>query len=205
MADRFAFVVEGLQTLADFEEMSADIRFKAVQTLNTVARDTRAGAAKRIREQVNFPSNYLNPAAKRLYVSKQARRNSLEAVVTARGRPTMLARFVTGSTALHQKGVTVEVGKGKTRFLKRAFLMRLPAGAGPVDTKSNLALAVRLGKGEKLENKKSVVMMKRGLYILYGPSVNQVFLSNDDKGVAADMTPEILDDMEAEFLRLMGL
>lgn len=205
MADRFAFVVEGIKTLAEFEEMGADIRFKAVQTLNTVARDARARGAKRIREQINFPASYLNPSAKRLYVSKQAQKNSLEAVVTARGRPTMLARFVKGGTPLHQKGVTVEVGKGKTKFLKRAFLMRLPAGTGPVDTRSNLALAVRLGKGEKLENKKSVVMMKRGLYILYGPSVNQVFLSNDDKGVAVDMEPEILDDMETEFLRLMGL
>lgn len=205
MADRYAFVVEGLKDLADFEKMAADVQFRAVQTINTVARDARATGAKRIRELINFPSSYLNPAGKRFFVSKQARRSSLEAVITARGRPTMLARFVKGGTPLHEKGVTVEVGTGKTKFMKRAFLMRLPAGAGPVDTKSNLALALRLGKGEKLENKRNVIQMRKNLYILYGPSVNQVFLDSTGKGVAADLTPEILDDMETTFLRLMGL
>ena len=45
----------------------------------------------------------------------------------------------------------------------------------------------------------------RRLYLLYGPSVDQVFRSRDGTGVANDMVPEIERDLTSEFLRLLEL
>jgi hypothetical protein len=102
-------------------------------------------------------------------------------------------------------GVYVQVAPGKSRFMKRAFLMRLPQGSTLTDTIFNLGLAIRLRPGEVLQNKVSARKVASGLYLLYGPSVDQVFRSNDGSGVANDMVPEIERDLSAEFLRLLDI
>ena len=203
----YAVVVEGLEDLASFEkDFSAEnIRFNAVRAINGMAERARREGKARILEQVNFPASYLNPAGKRFMVSRKATGNNLEAAVAARFRPTSLARFVTGTMTPNKPGVTVEVHPGKSRFMKRAFVIKLPAGSAGLDTKSNFGLAVRLKKGDTLRNKRNVVRMARGLYLLYGPSVQQVFLDNQGEGVAADLQPEIRDRLADEFLRLMDL
>ena len=150
-----------------------------------------------------FERSYLNPASKRLYVKKQATQTSLESVIQARGRPTSLARFITGGGRPGQEGVTVRVHK--TRHLAGAFLMKLRAGTADIETKFNLGLAVRLKPGKTLRNKRFVTQVSSGLYLLYGPSVSQVFLDNQEQGVAADMESDILDTLENEFRRLLEL
>lgn len=202
----WVIAVEGLSSLQEVESMRDEIRFNAVRAINETAAKFRTIGAERIRRQINFPSNYLNPGAKRFYVSRKATRSKLEAGIKARGRATSLARFVTGN-APGKEGVTVQVSKGKTQFLRRAFLVKLRAGSGNVDTKFNMGLAIRLKAGDKLRNKRYVRQMEKGLYLLYGPSVDQVFLAqggpNPNRGVATDMEPDMLDHMEDEFLRLM--
>ena len=199
----WAVVVEGIGNLREFDALKDEIRFNAMRAINTAARDYRKIGAERIRAQINFPQNYFNPAAQRFYVSREASPGKLEARITARGRATSLARFVTGYTP-GKKGVDLEVKTGQQTRIKSAFLIKLPAGRGPIDTKYNMGLAIRLKKGETLENKRNVRRMAKGLYILYGPSVNQVFMAQSGKGVAKDLEPDIMDDMETEFLRLMG-
>jgi hypothetical protein len=95
------------------------------------------------------------------------------------------------------------VHPGRARFMKRAFLIKLRAGTDSIETRFNQGLAIRLKPGETLQNKKNVVQLKNGLYVLYGPSVSQVFLDNEGDGVAKDIEPSVLDELEDQFLRLL--
>lgn len=179
-------------------------KLAAVRALNKAARDGRTQAARMIRANVAFPASYVGPGEKRLYVSKQATRGDLEAKITARGRVTSLARFVKGNPSPNAAGVYVEVQPHKAIHLKRAFVIKLPQGNNSVtDTAHNLGLAVRLPKGKTLNNKLTARQVASGLYVLYGPSVSQVFRANDNTGVAEEMAPDVAADLAAEFLRLL--
>lgn len=205
MAGQFAVFVEGITELDQFDSLRDDIKRWAAQAINKTADRGRAQAAREIRDQVNFPAQYLSPAGKRLFVSKQAQRNDLEGRIKARTRATSLARFATGTTRINKPGVRVEVAPGRARFLKRAFMVRLKAGNADLDTRNNLGLAVRLKPGETLRNKSEVRKLDSGLYLLYGPSVDQIFRARDGGGVAEDIAPGLAKYMETEFLRLVDL
>lgn len=200
---QFAVAVEGIETLKDVQELGSRTKLAAVQAINKIARDTRAEAARRIGEQINLPKRSLAPKAGNLVVSKQAQRASMEARIKARGRPTSLARFSKGSPG--KAGVQVEVKPGQARFLRRAFLVRLPQGSTLTETRFNLGLAIRLRPGESLDNKTKQVQLSKGLYLLYGPSIQQIFLNNQGKGVADDLTDPTAEALEAEIIRLLGL
>jgi len=202
MAGTYAFFADVIE--ADLlDGLSSDSRkLAAVRAINTAARDGRARAARMIRADINFPAKYVGPSDRRLYVSKQATRSDLEAKITARGRVTSLARFVKGSPTPNAAGVYVQ--KNKVQYLKKAFVIRLPQGSNSVtDTVHNLGLAVRLKPGDVLRKKITARRVASGLYVLYGPSVSQVFRANDDTGVASDMSPELADQLVSEFLRLL--
>lgn len=201
MAESYAVLVEGLADLKDIESLIPDVKLLATRSINTVVERGRTMAARRIRDELNVPASYVAPGGKRLWVSQQATKNNLEGRIQARTRATSLARFVKGQTQLKKEGVTVEVQPGKARFLKRAFLVRLRAGAGSLDTKSNLGLAVRLKPGESLRNKYSSRRLDRGLYLLYGPSVDQIFRARDGSGVAEDISPDLATRLSQEFQR----
>ena len=203
---QFAFFTDGLEVdlLEGFS--TEQRRLAAVRAINKIARDARAQAAKMIRNEVNLPARYVSPSEGRLAVTKQANGSNLEARITARGRATSLAQFVTGSAKPNVQGVHIEVAPGKARFLRRAFLIRLPQGNNPVtDTKFNLGLAVRLKPGDTLRNKITARRVEKGLYLLYGPSVSQVFRANDGDGIANEMTPGLEAKLRDEFLRLLRL
>lgn len=200
---QFAVMVEGVETLREIKGLAPRVKFAAAQAINKVARDQRAEAARRITSQVNLPKSYVSPSGGRLTVSQQAQRTSLEARITARGRPTSLARFSKGSPG--KAGVTVEVKPGQSSYMRRAFLIRLPQGSTLTDSRFNLGLAIRLRPGERLDNKVRQVKLDKGLYLLYGPSVQQVFLDNSGKGVADDLAEPTADYLEAEFARLLSL
>ncbi|WP_051383431.1 hypothetical protein [Bradyrhizobium sp. WSM3983] len=200
MAGLYAFAVEGLSTLSSLDDLPAKIEQAARRAVNAATDRARAAAVRGVRQQVNFPASYFTGDDSRLRVSKRPSTGDLEGVVTGRQRPTSLARFTTSGSVGTRGGVTVEVKSGSARFMRRAFLIRLRAGNADLDTKSNLGLAVRLKPGESLSNKRNMIRMSNGLYLLYGPSVDQVF-----RTVASDISPEIADFLEAEFLRLVGL
>lgn len=203
MAD-FAVFAEGLDELNSLGVLNKNIKSAASKAINKVARDSRVDIARDIRNQVNLPARYVSPGNKRLYVSKHASQSQLEARITARGRPTSLARFTTGGR-VGKAGVHVEVAPGRARFMKRAFLIRLPQGSALTDTRFNLGLAIRLRPGESLKNKVSARRVSKGLYLLYGPSVDQIFRSRDGTGVATDRVPEIERELSNEFLRLLDI
>lgn len=176
-----------------------------MMAINTVARDGRSMLARDVRDQVKLPAKAVSPQGKRLYVAQKATQTRREAIIRATGRPTSLAQYTTGPKSKNTEGVMVEVKPGHARLMRRAFYMRLPAGATSTDTKYNLGLAVRLRPGEALRRKLTARKMASGLYLLYGPSVDQIFQSNDGSGLAEDRSPFLADRLEAEFLRLLRL
>lgn len=149
--------------------------------------------------QVNFPPGYLNN--ERLGVTKKATNSDLEAIISARERPTSLARFADGeyaATGNRFGGVRVQVKPGVSRAMPQAFLMRLRAGASLSADNYNIGLAIRLKPGERImnKNKQSSVQLSHNLYLLYAPSVDQVFRS-----VASDDAPVIGEMVADEFFR----
>lgn len=193
MSDAYLVAVQGLDELTDLSQLSAQVQRKAQQAVNTTARDTRAASAKEIREQVNFPARYLSGQSGRLAVTAKAKPQSLSATITGRDRPTSLARFATSrdpAASRRQGGVKVMVQPGNPQFMKGAFLMNLRGG--------NLGLAIRLKPGERIRNKKYVRQIDKGLYLLYGPAINQVFST-----VAEDQSPDAAERLLREFNRLM--
>ena len=194
--------VSGLAQISNYMALAPrSARTAARLALNTTAdRKAVIGLRAAMEEQVAFPKGYLNDP-RRFGVTQRATDGNLEAVVTARSRPTSLARFASNAAIIGNRRaastLTVRVNPGRRRALSQAFLIRLRAGQGPVqDGNFNLGLAVRLRKGEVISNKVRMVPFGGGLYLLYGPSVDQVF-----RGVASESGPEIADFFAQEFFR----
>lgn len=175
------------------------------QIANTAARialnDVAAGAGMKllrqgIEEEVDFPAGYLGKD--KLYVSQKARDANLTVVISAARRPTSLARFVQGDKTPNRRGgVKVRVKRGgAVKTMERAFLVKLRAGKTLENF--NVGLAIRLKEGERIINKReqSAIQLTHNVYLLYGPSVDQVFSS-----VAYFSIGEILEMTETEFLR----
>lgn len=177
----------------------------ASQAINKVTASTRTELARRIRAEINLPASYVAPAQGRLAVTRFASPTQLLSTITARGRATSLARFVTSASALNKPGVGVSVSPGRSVFLKSAFLIRLPGIGGETDAlKGNIALAVRLPRGARMKNKNTARVGKSGLYVLYGPSVAQAFENNSGSGLKQNILPEVANDLGREFLRLIS-
>lgn len=174
-----------------FERMPGVADHAAQLAINDTARGAAMQLARQqMMEEINFTPAYLK---ERLSIEKYAKRNDLEAIISGRDRPTSLARFATNARAGQRGNIRVEVEKGSTKVLKKAFILNLKSG--------NLGLAIRLAPGEKLMNKNLPVdvnysTLGNGVVLLYGPSVDQVF-----RGVASDIQPEVADAAVTEFFR----
>jgi len=197
-SDVYVVAVDGLAD-RPLSSLSPAIVQAAYRAVNRTADRARTSSARAIREQVAFPASYLNPSEERLFVRRRANADNLEATISAQMRPTSLARFATSGTP-GKPGVSVTVAPGFAKFMKRAFLIRLRAGNADLDTKNNMGLAIRLKPGEQIRNKKQFRQLSGNLYLLYGPSVAQVFQT-----VREDVAPEASDFLAAEFARLIDL
>lgn len=197
---------KGLRELEQYFKRAPEAATAAARMAinDTVTRQGMQLIRKDMMEQVAFPMGYLS--GDRLFVAKRATNNNLEAVILGRKRATSLARFSTGPTVLNGKGgVQVRVKTGRTTYLKRAFLVRLRAGASISEDKYNVGLALRLAPGERL-NKNTPHrswLVPGKVALLYGPSVDQVF------GDVADTVVEPIGDMVTteffrQFARLTG-
>lgn len=181
------------------DELDADVRMALVRAVNRTADRTRTRASRKVRAEVNFSATYLSPSEGRLTVTQRARRDDLEAMISGRDRPTSLAQFTKQRPGQKRgQGVAVQVKAGGARkLIKRAFLINLRGG--------NRGLAVRTSGGPPRGAWKPK-MIAKNLYLLYGPSVDQVLMSaGDGGGVYEEITPEALEEMEVEFLRQLEL
>lgn len=191
-------VATGLDLFGKYVEQLPDI---ARQAARIAINDVAAGEGRKtikdeISRQVAFPSGYLNED--RLTLKKRARDNDLEAVIEGRQRPTSLARFSSGGAIGVRGPISVRVKPGASRRMNSAFLVRLRAGASLTQDNFNIGLAVRLKPGQQVFNKTkmSAVQLDHNVYILYGPSVDQVF-----RTVSEDVSPILGEQLENEFLR----
>ena len=203
--------------LKDFEKYLNEFPERTLEaarlSVNDTAKWARTQSSREMRRQVAFPAQYLDSAADgRLYVSKRAKGNDLEAVITGRHRPTSLARFTSNvPTVLRQlsspggrgkrSGLKVRVSPGRTKTMRRAFPLKLRAGNKDIDTDFNVGIALRLPKGTAPLNKRRAVPVKSNsqksdLYLLYAPSFDQVF-----QDVAKQFQEPAARRLEAEFLR----
>lgn len=195
-------IAEGIKDIQRFYEALPDATLEAaVFAINDTVRDTVPEIRREMRKEVSFPSGYLE-GGDRLYIKRKANKNTLEAVITGRDRPTSLARFApAGATPENSRGreIMLRVKPGAVAKTRRAWLVNLRNG--------NMGLAIRLKPGESLKNTSGAVLLagsshKRpdaNVYLLYGPSVDQVL-----RGVADDLTPEILNKMASNFTRQFG-
>lgn len=201
----YAVAIEGLDDL-DFENAPARVKQMASRAINYSLRRTRTAASKEMRRQIAFKARYLTGAEGRLKVATYASTGSLEGVLRGRDRPTSLATFIQGSRRPGRRGVTVKVDGQGTKKMRRAFVMKLK--------NENVGLALRLRPGERVEGKKKQIRAAYSsnsrfrrtesrkasdfnLYLLYGPSVDQVF-----RFVAEDVSDDAGVLMEQEFIRL---
>lgn len=180
----------------------------ARMALNKVADRTRTRADRAIRSEIAFPASYLGPAGKRLWVKQKATNAKLESIVTGRGEATSLARFARkGAEVTAGRGrpgnmrpkrpVAVQVKKGSGyKTLSRAFLIELANG--------NTGLAVRTSGGPP-RGAYVPKALGKNLWLLYGPSVDQALISARRSGIFEDITPETIEAVETEFLRLIAL
>lgn len=189
-----------ITALAEFYRRLPEIADHAAQlAVNDAARLARRVGGAQILDEVNYPRSYLRGEAGRLKITKFATRGDPEAEVRGRDRPTSLARFSLQKVRFgRQKGIRVRVArKGGGQTLERAFFMKLRRGNTDIDGENfNVGLAVRLRKGETLRNSTAAMNLGDGLYLLYGPSVDQVFA-----GVAEDIVDTVSDELEDQFIR----
>lgn len=200
----FEITLDGIDNLPDLKKSPAQIARLASMAINKAADRARTRGAASIRQQVAFPANYLRGDESRLAVRKpRATADNLEAIITGRHRATSLARFSnTTSQARGRKqgGLNIQVKPGEAKFVKGAFLVKLRAGATKTDTKFNLGVAIRLKNGQRPRNTRAAVQLDHNVWLLYGPSVDQVWRS-----VREDISPEITEYLVGEFERLLGV
>lgn len=175
---------------------AAKLAINGVATRKAVPQFRRA-----MRDEVNFPAGYLEDPD-RFGVTRQATTTDLSATVTARFRPTSLARFAPGQSfegAKRTGGVKVKVSKtGGGGTIPGAFFVRLRRGKDTTDG-FNTGIAIRLKPGERLRGRRkgtTGIELAPNLYLLYGPSVDQVF-----REVSVAESPSVADQLQKEFLR----
>lgn len=178
-------ISKGLPEISDYLKRVPDI---ANQAAAFAINDTATGPGLKmlrdaIYDEIDFPRGYLDND--RLGVKSKATPSKLEAVIRGRDRPTSLARFAAGGqspASTRKGGVTIQVKK-TAKHLSGAWLVPLRSG--------NVGLAVRTRPGSNLRGSRGAVELfndKSGtVYLLYGPSVDQVF---------GDVAAEHVDDIE---------
>lgn len=188
----YAVFVEGLDDL-NLNDLAPKVERFAYQAINKTADFARARNASDMRRLYNFPGNYLDPSQGRLVISKRAKTNNLESIITGRARATSLARFLVEDNGVNRRGVVIEMLKGQRTGLESAFPVRLNGG-------QSMGLAVRTKDGAKPAGAYKPSRLGKGVWLLYGISVNQAFNYTRDMSKA---DAELY--LEAEFNRLMDM
>ena len=185
MLEGYAVFIEGLKDIADLNGLSsAKIDEWARRAINDTLRRGQALAARSMEQQTNFPRGYLTGRNGRLGIAKFAKNDDLEGIIRGRDRPTSLARFIVGSPKRGKRGVTVEVNPHERKEMPGAFLVKL--------RNNNQGLAVRSDK--RPTSKGGARQLDSGLWLLYGPSVDQVF--NETR---KDIVPDLEEMFRSTF------
>lgn len=180
----------------------------AAMAINDIVRKTYAYTKRKIMRSVNLKASYLDGrdgGQPRLKISQFAKDTDLKAVIVGRQRATSLNRF--GATQLYgtsKKGKKIKAGisvniKGRKKKIPKAFFVNLKRGTAE---NGNIGVAIRVKSGERVDGKKLSGQPMGGagnsdVYLLYGPSVEQLFRTQiaDDGAIFAS------DHLDREFQR----
>lgn len=201
-SDTFVFIAEGINDLAARMREMSDVPSKASMAINDALAWARTQAKDLMLKEVDWPSGYLNPGQKRLAIAEYATPASLSGVIRGTDRPTSLARFVRGGTGTKVNPITVSVARGRAPArIPGAFFMRLRSGnTGEL---GNQGLAIRTRNGQAPHAAWRPKQIGKNLYLLYGPSVDQVFRQVLDRDTG--FADKVSDRLDAEFRRLLGV
>ena len=191
MAGEIVVTIRGLEAFDEIDDLLKRVPIAAQRAINRTSQRARTESSRRLRQQINFSARYLvsNDGKIGLVPASKGR---LQATLSARSRPTSLARFVT--SASKKSGAKVAVNPSGTRTLPGAFLL----GIG-----SNTLLAVRSPNKPRTAYKPRRI--GKSLWSLYGPSVAQALVTREGRGIWPELEPEIAVMLENEFLRQMNL
>ncbi|ATN93245.1 hypothetical protein [Marinobacter phage PS6] len=179
-------------------------------SINDTIRRGRRMTKQEVMTQVNLPSSYLNQTR---LSENFATEDNLVGSIVGRRRPTSLARF--GAEQLYQSnktrpgrkpaGVSVRV-KNRRKTIPNAFLVKLKAGNRDG---VNQGLAVRLPKGQRPDRrfggKPLYKNQSTNVWLLYGPSVNQMMISSrSGKSIVETLKPRLDTYLSQEFRRQFG-
>lgn len=211
MSLQLRFSVTGNDMMEKYlREFPKDARKAAKLAINDTVRRGRRKAKQEIMSQVNLKSGYLN---EQRLTENLAKDDNLTGSIIGRRRPTSLARF--DSQQLYQPnktrsgrksaGVTVRV-KGARKKMPNAFLVKLKAGNRDG---VNQGLAVRLPEGQKpnrrFGGKPLYKSRNTNVWLLYGPSVNQIMTSKGTgESLIDNLKPELSTYLNQEFRRQFG-
>lgn len=211
MSDTFIVAIDGLAATRGLADLPDTAKRNLARAINYATQRTAAQSRRLIREQVNFPARYLTgtmPDGKaRFGQQRRANPGNLVADIIARWRPTSLAQFTSATPPVAGKrgnrkrnkqakeGIAVQIKPGQLETIHGAILIRLRRGSDMTDTNYNLGLAIRTKGNQPPHGAYRPVKMKSGLWLLYGPSVSQVFKSvrEDVSGFAADAAAREFD------------
>lgn len=203
----FTITPTGLPLFEEQLRLFPKVTAKAMSlAINDTTRDAMPMIKRQIMGEVAFPEGYLD-LPKRLYVRQYATDTQLEAIIAARPEPTSLARFTPPGTPVATKGfnqktksgVQIRVSPGKSTLATNSFLIGLNNG--------NVGFAVRLKPGQMTVRgvqrfspielfAKYAKPGKPKVFLLYGPSVAQVF-----QDVRVTLEPKVIEMLEREFIR----
>jgi hypothetical protein len=199
----FTVDMGGIKDLQRYMTSAPDATRQAMSdAINGAIKFAYAESSREIRKDVNFSQDYIGSVANgnRLKVSLYATKDAPIAKIRAEPRAVSLARFAANRGVFGKAGVSIMVKPGREEFLKESFLMRLSVGSAAVTTDNfNIGLAVRLKPGQVLRNRHKAVKFSTrdpNLYLLYGPSVDQVFNHVRDR-----IEPAVSKFLTSEFYR----
>lgn len=185
------------------KQFGSEFEPKLTEAARIAINDTARWALKFVRDdmygRVSFPSGYLEKED-RLKISRFASSSKLEADIFSRSEPTSLARFAVD--AGNRDGIMVNVKRGAMpKKIRKGFIFGLKRGDV---RRGNTGLVIRSdGKPSGAYKPKELGPKFPNLWLVYGPSVYQVFRMSMDR-----YGPEIQRELEERFeyhrARLMG-
>lgn len=185
----------GIQGLAEFVARTPEVAAEAAKLAVGDAAEWGRNLSKReMVSAVNLPADAL--AGRRFRISQRPTTANPEAVISADNNPLGLSRFVVSQKArgaAHPK-VRILVGGATKSFSdpdikgSYSFLIPTPGGADGV----GLALRTK----EPLRNSQAARKIGRDLYLLSGPSVNQMFGQ-----LMPTIVPRVEAKLQTEFAR----
>ena len=182
-------------------QLGQNVEPSASDAINETAVFARRLGSQEIRQRINFTAKYIDGG--RLAITRRAKPADLEAVVTGRDRATSLARFAQGSPRFGRQRTPPRVrvkASGGASPIRNGFWMRLKRGNAVVSAENaNIGLAIRLAEGERVKNKNEMSPIGGNLYLLYGPSVGQVY-----RTVAGKTLDEVAAQLENRFAHHLG-